>query len=58
MLAKAGMLADLGPAKASGVEGIGLYRTEYSFMTRTSFPSEQEQAGGYRSVLEAMAHDR
>ncbi len=32
-------------------EGIGLYRTEYLFMERDSFPSEEEQASIYAKIL-------
>lgn len=39
----------------SGAEGIGLYRTELSFMMRDRFPSEDEQYETYRQVLEAFA---
>ncbi len=55
MFAKAGLTVDLGPIQAPEVEGIGLYRTEFAFMTCSSFPSENEQARTYRQVLEAMA---
>jgi phosphotransferase system enzyme I (PtsI) len=33
-------------------DGIGLYRTEFLFMDRDTFPSEEEQYTFYRSVLE------
>lgn len=33
------------------IEGIGLYRTEYLFMMRQRFPSEQEQQSFYQEVL-------
>jgi phosphotransferase system enzyme I (PtsP) len=55
MFAKAGMIADLEHLCATEVEGIGLYRTEFTFMTRSSFPSEDEQEQTYREVLQAMA---
>jgi phosphotransferase system enzyme I (PtsP) len=50
-----GLLADLSPIRGSGAEGIGLYRTEYPFMMRQSFPGEIEQARVYREVLEECA---
>lgn len=37
-----------------GGEGIGLFRTEYLFLTRKSLPSEQEQIEEYRHVVEAV----
>jgi phosphotransferase system enzyme I (PtsI) len=46
--------ADLlgGEGCSDGVKGIGLYRTEFVYMERKSFPSEDEQFEVYRSVLE------
>lgn len=38
-----------------GGEGIGLYRTEFLYMNRTSPPSEDEQFEVYREVLEKLA---
>jgi phosphotransferase system enzyme I (PtsI) len=40
--------------KTHGGEGIGLYRTEYLFLTRGTLPSEQEQINEYRTVVEAI----
>lgn len=34
-----------------GADGIGLFRTEFSFMTRESFPTEDEQVEIYRRVF-------
>ncbi len=38
-----------------GAEGIGLYRTEFLYIDRTTQPDEQEQYELYRAVLEAVA---
>jgi len=38
-------------AEQEHIEGIGLYRTEYPFMIRQRFPSEQEQQLIYQQVL-------
>ena len=38
-----------------GADGVGLYRTEYFYMNRTTLPTEQEQYDAYRKVAEAMA---
>ncbi len=35
-------------------EGIGLYRTEFSFMVRSNFPTEEEQTIIYSSVIGQM----
>ncbi|NVK41141.1 MAG: phosphoenolpyruvate--protein phosphotransferase [Oceanospirillaceae bacterium] len=50
----AGLLSDLNPSLAAGSEGIGLYRTEFPFMVRDSFPTEEEQYSLYRQVLETF----
>ena len=39
-------------AVREGAEGIGLYRTEYLYMNRSSLPSEDEQVEAYKKVLE------
>ena len=55
MHANVGLSTDLAIARDSGAEGIGLYRTEFSFMVRDSFPSEDEQLRVYREVLASFA---
>lgn len=35
-------------------EGVGLYRTEFLYMDRTDFPTEDEQYEAYKAVLEGM----
>jgi len=42
-------------AVREGAEGIGLYRTEYLYMNRSSLPSEDEQLEAYKKVLEKAA---
>ncbi len=39
----------------SGAEGIGLYRTEFIYMNRSDFPSEEEQFEAYKAVLEGVS---
>ena len=36
-------------------EGVGLYRTEFLYMDRTDFPTEDEQYEAYKAVLEGMS---
>jgi phosphotransferase system enzyme I (PtsP) len=55
LYAKAGLPTDIAAARAVGAEGIGLYRTEFAFMVRESFPSEDEQYQLYRQMLAAFA---
>jgi len=54
LMANGGNLADIEFALHYQAEGIGLFRTELPFMTRESFPSEQEQLELYRKVCEKM----
>lgn len=41
---------------SSGASGIGLYRTEYLFLTRPEFPSFEEQYRTYSSILRKMGN--
>jgi phosphotransferase system enzyme I (PtsI) len=38
-----------------GAQGVGLYRTEFLYVDRTTLPTEQEQYETYRQVVEVMA---
>ncbi len=40
---------------AHGAEGVGLFRTEFLYLNRSDFPTEEEQFQAYRTVTEAMA---
>jgi phosphotransferase system enzyme I (PtsP) len=50
--ANIGLLSDILQAKKYGAEQIGLYRTEFPFLLRKTFPTEEEQFLLYRRVLE------
>ncbi|VVS91417.1 phosphoenolpyruvate--protein phosphotransferase [Desulfoluna spongiiphila] len=50
--ANIGLLSDMMLARQYGADLIGLYRTEFPFLLRTSFPSEEEQVALYRRVIE------
>ena len=52
--ANTGVAADVQRAREFGAEGVGLYRTEVSFLLRDRFPSEEEQRALYREQLEAF----
>jgi phosphotransferase system enzyme I (PtsP) len=54
LLANIGLLSDVRVAHLHGAEGVGLYRTEFPFMTRNAFPDRYEQASVYRKVLEGF----
>ncbi|ASA56635.1 phosphoenolpyruvate-protein phosphotransferase PtsI [Vibrio gazogenes] len=49
-----GTVKDCDGVMRNGGEGVGLYRTEFLFMDRTSLPTEQEQYEAYKEVAEAM----
>ncbi len=53
----AGLMADLPSLQSSGAEGVGLFRTELQFLTRTHFPRRSELATLYSHVLDS-AHGR
>lgn len=50
-----GLLTDMAAALESGAEGVGLYRSEFAFMIRNTFPGEEEQYRLYRRVLMVFA---
>ena len=52
--ANAGSIADAAEALKMGADGIGLLRTEFLFLERTTAPSEDEQFTVYRAIAETM----
>lgn len=54
LLANVGLVSDVRVAHLNGAEGVGLYRTEFPFMTRRAFPDRQVQADVYSKVLEGF----
>ena len=52
--ANAGSVADAAEAMKMGADGIGLLRTEFLFLERTTAPSEEEQFSVYRAIAETM----
>jgi phosphoenolpyruvate-protein phosphotransferase len=53
LLANVNGPADSAAACRCGATGVGLYRTEYLFLTHPSVPDEEEQLAAYREVIEA-----
>jgi phosphoenolpyruvate-protein phosphotransferase len=53
LLANVNGPADAALAGAVGAVGVGLYRTEYFFLTHPSVPTEEEQLAHYRAVIDA-----
>jgi phosphotransferase system enzyme I (PtsI) len=56
LAANIGSVEDLQKVLDNGAEGIGLFRTEFLYMGRSSFPSEEEQYQIYKHVLTKMEH--
>ena len=54
LYANAGLLAEFAVGSRAHVEGVGLYRTEFPFIARERFPTEDEQYTVYRQALEAF----
>ncbi|HEY6008272.1 MAG TPA: phosphoenolpyruvate--protein phosphotransferase [Geobacteraceae bacterium] len=52
--ANIGLISDIHVALANGAEGVGLYRTEFPYMTRKSFPDRYAQCALYRKILEGF----
>jgi phosphoenolpyruvate-protein phosphotransferase len=52
LLANVNSPADAALAARVGADGIGLYRTEYLFLTHSGVPDEEEQLATYRAVVQ------
>ncbi len=48
------LIEEVATAKALGVEGIGLYRTEFLYLRSKGIPGEEELFADYRQVAEIM----
>lgn len=55
MGANIGLLSDMALVNKYGADHIGLYRTEFPFLLRKSFPTEEEQVTLYRKMVERAA---
>lgn len=54
LLANINLLCDVQAASEVEAEGIGLYRSEFPFIARNNFPSEEEQLLVYKKLVEGM----
>jgi phosphotransferase system enzyme I (PtsP) len=54
LLANINLLSDLRVACELNCDGVGLYRTEFPFLIRTTFPTEAEQYVIYRKLVKSM----
>ncbi|MBO5373152.1 MAG: phosphoenolpyruvate--protein phosphotransferase [Lachnospiraceae bacterium] len=55
LCANIGNVADLSKVIKNDADGIGLFRSEFLYLERDSFPTEEEQFQIYRQLAEAMA---
>ena len=54
LMANINLLSDLVAARQYKAQGIGLYRTEFPFIVRSDFPSEEEQLSIYTKLVNGM----
>lgn len=54
LMANIDLIDEIPMAIEYGAEGIGMYRSEYLFMNRLDYPSEDEQYKHYKSILKMM----
>lgn len=53
VMINAGLRDDIPMLKATGADGIGLFRTEFQFLVSAAMPQRERQTRLYRDVLEA-----
>lgn len=53
--ANIGSVSDVGYVLENDAGGIGLFRSEFLYLGRDNFPTEEEQFQAYRQVLQTMA---
>jgi phosphotransferase system enzyme I (PtsP) len=54
LLANVNLVKDAREARRVGAAGIGLYRSEFPFLIRNGFPTEDEQYAVYARIIEAI----
>jgi phosphotransferase system enzyme I (PtsP) len=52
--ANIGLLSDVAIAQRNGASGVGLYRTEFPYMTRNNFPDRNDQYILCRKIVESF----
>lgn len=55
LFANIGTVDSIGSVLLNDAEGIGLFRSEFLYLDRTDYPSEEQQFSAYKKVLESMA---
>ncbi|BAT53049.1 phosphoenolpyruvate-protein phosphotransferase [Nostoc sp. NIES-3756] len=54
VFANIGSIADVQAALSNGAEGVGLLRTEFLYLGRTSPPTEEEQVAVYQAIAQVL----
>lgn len=57
VMANIELLEEVTAVRDFGADGIGLYRTEYLYLLRKGFPSEEDLFEDYKEVVELVAPD-
>lgn len=52
--ANIGLISDVAIAQQNGADGVGLYRTEFPYMTRNKFPDRNDQYQLCRKIVESF----
>lgn len=55
IFANIGNVDNIGAALMNDAGGIGLFRSEFLYLQRTDYPSEEEQLSAYKKVLESLS---
>ena len=55
LYANIGSVADVANVLANDAAGIGLFRSEFLYLEKTDYPTEEEQFGVYKTVAQNMA---
>ena len=58
LYANIGGVSDIGAALLNDAEGIGLLRSEFLYLGSKNYPTEQEQFGIYKKIVESMGGKR
>ena len=54
LYANIGSVGDVARVLANDADGIGLFRSEFLYLEKDTFPTEEEQFQAYRTVAETM----
>ena len=55
LYANIGSVSDIAGVLENDAEGIGLFRSEFLYLGKTDFPTEEEQFAAYKQALQLMA---